>query len=189
MNSVIVSLLPLTLPLLFVWGVVRFLKRSEVKKSAVDSSDSDASAGIGGWLLFLICSLMFIGPLFGGGGINREIVAVESTYPQIVELESWVAFKYAMWWTFVIVSCISVYCGYCLLKRRDVWVVRQAQFMLWVIWPISNLFMGVVLPFVIVGEVDFGPGLLGPVAFSVVMAAIWTLYLSKSKRVKATYGR
>ena len=73
MSSVVVSMLPLALLILVVWGVSRLLKRSAAKKAA-ESGASDAPVGIGGWLLFLICGLILIGPLVGAGRLNNEIV-------------------------------------------------------------------------------------------------------------------
>ena len=187
MSSTIMSLLPLVLVILIVWGATQLLKRSAKKKS-VELGISDASAGVGGWLLFLICGLIFLGPLMGAGRINNDIQTAESTYPQIVTLESWITFKSATWWSFLIVCCISIYCGYGLLKRRDPQVVTQAKILLWIIGPISNLVMGVILPLAVFGKVESDPQVFGAIIASLAMAAIWTLYLSKSKRVKATYA-
>lgn len=186
MSSAIMSMLPLALLILIVWGVARLLKRSAAKKT-VESGISDTSAGVGGWLLFLICGLIFLGPLMGAGRINSELITAESTYPQLVTLESWVTFKSATWWSFLIVCCISVYCGYSLLKRRDPRVVRQAKILLWVIGPLSNLVMGIIVPLAVFGKMESDPQIFGAIIASAVMATIWTIYLSKSKRVNATY--
>lgn len=50
--------------------------------------------------------------------------------------------------------------------------------------------MGVVLPIAIFGGIGDSLGqVVGTLIKSVIVAAIWTTYLSKSKRVKNTYGR
>lgn len=186
MSSAIMSMLPLALLILIVWGVARLLKNSAAKKTA-EAGVSDTSTGVGGWLLFLICGLIFLGPLMGAGRINGEIITAESTYPKIIALESWRTFKSATWGSFLIFCCISFYCGYSLLKRRDQQVVRQAKILLWVIGPTSNLVMGIILPLAVFGKMEFDPQIFSAIIASSVMATIWTLYLSKSKRVKSTY--
>jgi membrane protein implicated in regulation of membrane protease activity len=81
-----------------------------------------------------------------------------------------------------------VYAGYGLLKRRDRSVVRRAQVVLWVIGPIASLIIGLVLPAAVVGDVDVVPEFIGSFIVSVLAAFLWTAYLSRSRRVKATYA-
>ncbi len=181
------SVLPLALLILVGWGVGRLIKRSAAKNSA-ESGTADTSAGVGGWLLFLICGLMFLGPLIGAGLINGDLMTAESTYPQLVANASWGNFKSATWWSFLIVCCFSFYCGYGLLKRRDHQVVRQAKILIWVIGPVANIIMGIILPLAVFGKMEADPQIFGALIGSSIVAAIWTAYLSKSKRVKATYA-
>jgi hypothetical protein len=147
---------------------------------------------VGGWLLLLILGLVFLGPLLGAGRINADFMGAESQFPNLKAVDSWATLKLATWLVFLPVSCLSVYAGYGLLKQRDLSVVRRAQIILWVIGPIASLIIGGLLPIAIFGEVGANPqfigGFVGSFVASVIVASLWTAYLSRSKRVKATYA-
>jgi hypothetical protein len=187
MNSTLLSMAPLALLVLLAWAVMRSLKRSAAKTSPATGL-ADNSAGVGGWLLFLICGLIFLGLMIGAGRINADIMAAEAQYPKLSEVAAWSTYKTATWWSFVVVCCISCYSGYGLLKRRDQSVVRQAKVALWLIGPVANILMGLLLPLVIFGKLESNSQIVGGLIASVIVASIWTAYLAKSKRVKETYG-
>jgi hypothetical protein len=48
--------------------------------------------------------------------------------------------------------------------------------------------MGLFIPLAIFGRIEFDPQLFWSLISSAIVAAVWTAYLSKSKRVRATYG-
>lgn len=162
-----------------IYGVYRFAKRSP-------TTDSN-SGGVGGWLLLLVAGLMVLGPFMGASRISSEITSTESLYPNLVNIGPWNTLKSATWWTFLIFSCLSIYAGIGLAKGRDMSVVRRAKILLWVIGPAASLIMDFFIPLVILGKVEFDSQLFSGLFTSAVVAAIWTAYLSKSKRVKATY--
>lgn len=165
-----------------IYGIYRFAKSTPPAQS-----NSGGPAGVAGWLLLLVVGLMFLGPLIGASRINGDIMRAESQYPNLSSLDSWRVFKSATWWSFLIVTCLSIYAGFGLAKGRNNSVVKRAKVMIWIIGPAASIVMGIFLPLAIFGEVESDPQLFGMLIGSVIVAAIWTAYLSKSRRVKATY--
>lgn len=165
------------------YGIYRYAKR---RPSKVQSADGPV--GVGGWLLLLVVGLMFLGPLMGAGRLNSDIMAAESQYPNLKTLETWSTFKSATWWSYPLVGCLSFYAGLGLAKGRNHSVVRQAKFLLWIVGPAASIVMGLFIPLLVFGRLESNPELIGGLIASVLLAAIWTAYLSKSKRVRVTYG-
>ncbi len=124
----------------------------------------------------------------GAGRLSGDIMSTELQYPNLRSLEAWNTFKNATWWSYAVVACLSFYAGFGLVNGRNINVVRKAKVILWLAGPVALIVMGVVIPFAVFEKLEFDPQLVGGFITSVIGAAIWTAYLSKSKRVKATYG-
>ncbi len=179
------SVLGWVVPLLFgavFYGTYRYAKRDEP-----DVPPEYPAPGVRGWLLLLV-GFMLIGPFIGAGRLFFELASVESEYPDFSTLESWTTFKSATWLSFLVVACLSFLAGYGLAKGRDMSVVRRAKVLLWVIGPVASLVLGHVIPLLVFGEFDFERDIVVDLAGSVVWSGLWTAYLSKSRRVLATYG-
>ncbi|OIQ66505.1 hypothetical protein GALL_519220 [mine drainage metagenome] len=86
------------------------------------------------------------------------------------------------------VCCLSFYAGLGLAKGRDISVVKRAKIILWVIGPVASIVMGLFIPLAVFGKIESDPQFFGAFIASVIVSAIWTAYLSKSRRVKATYA-
>jgi hypothetical protein len=189
MDSALMGLLPIAVLVLIAWAVSRGVKRYASKHPPASAG---VTAGVGGWLLLLILGLTFLGPIVGAGRINADILSAESQYPNLKEVAAWGTYKSATWWTYLVVSCLSFYAGFGLAKGRDTSVVKRAKILLWVIGPVASLVMGLLLPMAVFGGTDASPNAIGAyigsLIASIIGAGIWTAYLSKSKRVKATYG-
>ncbi|MCL4844907.1 MAG: DUF2569 family protein [Acidobacteria bacterium] len=185
---VLVALLPVAVLMLIAWGVARWIKRIGAKVPNARAAPATEPAGVGGWLLLLTLGLVFLGPLLGAGRINADFMAAESQFPNLKTVDAWATLKQATWLVYLPISCLSVYAGYGLLKRRNRSVVRRAQLALWVIGPLATVVIGLVLPRAIVGDADAGPEFIGGLIASALVASVWTAYLSRSKRVNATYG-
>src|SRR5690606_18882556 len=111
----------------------------------------------------------------------------ETTFPELLNLEGWSTFKTYTWASWVLVSSVTIYGGWLLLKGTDMGAVKKAKWTLWIALFVSKatLFM---IPVIVFGhypydQKDFS-GILGALFWCIV----WTIYLSVSRRVKATYG-
>ncbi len=166
-----------------IYGIYRFAKRTPPA-----SSSASGPVGVGGWLLLLVAGLMFLGPLMGAGRINADIMSAESQYPNLLTVPAWGTFKSATWWSFLVVCCLSFYAGLGLARGRDISVVKRAKILLWIIGPAASIVMGLFIPLAVFGKIESDPQFFGALIASVIVSAIWTAYLSKSRRVKATYA-
>lgn len=63
----------------------------------------------------------------------------------------------------------------------------MAKIILWVTGPIASIIMGVLIQMIIFDDANIDPQLFGNIIGSTIAALVWSLYLSKSKRVKNTY--
>jgi hypothetical protein len=187
MTSVIVSLVPLTVVVLIAWVTTWAILRSRRDRSS--AGHNHQPVGVGGWLLFLILVLMWIGPLAGAGRINADIVAAESRFPSLVATVTWRAFTHATWWAFFGLSCVSFYAGVVLARRRDRSAITRARIALWILGPGAVLVMQVMIPFFTLGDLEPAAQILVRLAVSIIVVELWTLYLLKSRRVQATYSR
>ena len=156
------------------------------------SSDNNAKkgpTGLGGWLMLLVMGMIVLGPLMGAGRLHSDFVTAELQYPNVSTMDVWKTFKSAVWWTFLVSAAISFYGGFNLANGRDFKVVRQAKIILWLTGPVASIVMAVLIPFIIFGKAEpSDPKFVGGLMASLVAASIWTAYLSKSKRVRNTYG-
>ncbi len=171
------------------------------QKTPVDASipRSDRSerysdpSGIGGWLLLLVTGMVVLGPLFGAARINGDIMGVELQYPDIVGVDQWKTCKSVTWWSFIAITSLSIYGGWGLIHGRNWSVVKRAQVILWfnnMVWSIGVVLLVPVLTLDVafIQDPEFLGGFFESLLMSAISAGVWTTYLSKSKRVRATYG-
>jgi len=181
-----ISFVPLALLIFIAWVTTWVILRSRRERSS-DASIEHPS-GVGGWLLFLIVTLMWLGPLIAAAVTNSGIRAVETEFPPLRVTPAWRTFTSTTWWTFLVLWYLSFYAGLGLAKGRDRAVVCRAQIVLWLLGPGGVLLRGIIIPFLAFGRLSPGFQLLGWLIVSTAAAAIWSLYLSKSRRVRVTYG-
>lgn len=88
-------------------------------------------------------------------------------------------------------AALSFYGGWGLATGKEWSVVRRARFMLWLTGPIGVLIVGVIPWLTTIGiwKALLDVELMGAVVASSLAVAVWTMYLSKSKRVSATYAK
>ena len=168
------------------WIIYRFIKRY-VNKYPPSNPDTKYSDAVGGWVLWLIVMLMVVGPLLNIGTIGGSIESVETKTPELVSSQIWPLYKSAMWICTLIICMISIHTGFVLAKKRDPEAVKYAKLMLWIIGPIAYI-VGFALTFVFFRSFSIKPTFVGGLIGACLWSAIWTMYLSVSKRVKATYG-
>ena len=162
-------------------------------KAVVTNKFPEWSSGVNGWLLLLVLKMTVFGPLFGAGGLYSEFSSVELQHPTFASLDAWKTFKLATWGTFVLMAGLSFYGGFGLSRGKDWSVVNRAKAILWITGP-GSMVIGVLILIMTTGKaaavvVVVGPQFIATLIASVIVAGIWTVYLSKSKRVRATYGR
>jgi len=131
---------------------------------------------------------MMIGPLLGAATLNADIMTSETQYPNLLTLDSWKTFKYVTWTAYLCVAALSFYAGYGFATYREFTAVRRAKIILWVAGPAATVVIGMLIPLVVFGTFKLDPVIIGHVIPSAIGAAIWTAYLSRSKRVRATYA-
>lgn len=145
--------------------------------------------GVGGWLFLLVAGMMVLGPLLGAGRIGAEFASAERQYPALPSSDEWNAFKSATWWTFLAIAALSFYGGWGLAKGNGWSVVKRAQAILWISGPVGSLVISVLVPLVTFGNSNVGDAqFVGALLASVIAAAVWTAYLSRSKRVRITFA-
>lgn len=175
--------------------------KTETKQTSETSKEEDKSysqpppfeqagpSGVGGWLMLLIIGMMLVGPLMGAGNIGNEFMTVEREYPGIKTLAQWNTYKSVTWGVFLAFAALGFYGGLGLARGKDWSVVRRAKIIWWTCNPILIILMGLIIPRVVFGEDFVDPiKLIGGLIASLIAAGIWTAYLSKSKRVRNTYG-
>lgn len=159
-------------------------------KENFSTGDGSTPQGVGGWLLVLVV-MMLIWPALGAGGIHDDFMAIERGYPDVLSSEKWMLYKKTVWLAFIVFSAISVYGAIKLSIGKDLFAVFQAKIVLWVTGPVASIVILFIIPVVISSEFGvayFSGQFFGPFLASFVFPTIWTVYLTKSKRVQNTYG-
>lgn len=157
-------------------------------KGADPSTNSQGPKGVGGWLLLLVAGMLAIGPLLGAARVGSAMYFVEAQFPALKTMGEWGTYKTVMWLAFLTFAALSVYGGWGLLRGKDWSAVGRAKSILWLIGPGASLVLGVLIPKMTLSESNIDGGFVGGFIASVLSAAIWTAYLSKSKRVRNTYS-
>jgi hypothetical protein len=147
------------------------------------------ATGVGGWLLILVIGLVALGPLYGLSALMGAIEDAESNAPRLLTLSYWGNFKLTIWSAYCVFAAISISAGYRLWKNHEPQTVRFAIYAVWIIGPLSELVMGLLLPvlFAPIRFADLAPEILGSVLGSAIYAGVWTAYLKRSQRVKNTF--
>ncbi len=164
------------------------LVKSAERSSSSTKGAKTAPTGIGGWLMVLIVGMIVLGPLSGAGQIYDGIIKLENQHPSITSIAEWKSYKTWMWWQFFFFAGLSIYGGWSLVSGRNRHVINQTMAILWMIGPVARIIMAIIM-LSIIGNSEFGdPRFIGSLVSSIIAAGIWTAYLSKSKRVRNTYG-
>lgn len=154
---------------------------------AAQAADAEL-AGVDGWLFLLITILVFIGPSISIARMVVEISSMEAIYPELLELGSWHALKYANWVALLMACAMSIYAGIGLARKRDLSVVKQAKIVLWIKGPLLTVVTGKLIPLLIIGKGVNDATFYLSLTVSVMVAIGWTGYLTVSRRVRATYA-
>lgn len=146
--------------------------------------------GVGGWLWLLILGLAIFGPLLAVGQTLQNIEATEKLYPNLVSVPAWVSYKSASWAVIAASCAISIAAGLRLWRGRDPSCVALAMCALWIRGPVTILADSLVTQSFLdfgVGEYFSDPKTIGTLIGATLTAAVWSLYLRNSRRVRNTY--
>jgi hypothetical protein len=167
-------------PLYFLYFVIK-KKRSEPK-------GKENLKGVGGWLAFLVFSLMFLGPLISVGRLASEFEKLERLSPDLLNRIDWSNYKITSWSMLAVGIAITFSAGYRLLKHHRPGTIKFVIWCLWGTW-IGLLFADVIATISIfnLSLEAILPGLVKGVIASSMASGLWTWYLKKSVRVKNTY--
>ena len=137
--------------------------------------------GVTGWLLFLCVSLVILTPLFGLGVLGKEWAETRPYFETVANAKEALMVEFSGYSFFLL---YSVYTGLQLWQVKPNAVENAKRFF------VAYLVMGVGLPIVtnrMLGIPVVDDEYVKSVVRTILSFAIWYTYLSKSKRVKATY--
>ena len=141
-------------------------------------------AGIGGWLALLIVWMVVLRPVAGVYMLN-QLQADSLANPIILENSSWLINTSTFWIIFLFVAALSIYGGLRLLRDRSPAAVRTAIIVLWIYSPIAAADLLIAREF-LEGQVLW-PNAAFTIGTNLAIAAIWTAYLMRSRRIRNTY--
>ena len=145
----------------------------------------DRLRGVGGWLAFLVISLMALGPLAVIAGTLADLGTAEQVNPPL-SASGWQFVEIVDWGLALIQIAMMVYTGWRLNKvfRRS--TVKFAIVMLWAMGPGLGL-LGLAAIGLFANVNPFDSSTLSALARPIIYAFVWTLYLMMSRRVENTY--
>jgi hypothetical protein len=142
---------------------------------------------VGGWLLVMTIVLMYVGP----------IISIFGTFARITELERFASslpasfgfYRIFSWFFILVFSFISYLAGYELKNNLVPETVPKAKKRILIFFIGGTAVQGLILPFIffkVTAELAI-TGLIS-VLFAFFIGWLYNIYLSKSKRVRDTYG-
>jgi hypothetical protein len=168
---------------LLLWASVRLIHKLGDKHGPIDR---DRFIGLGGWLTFLIGTLMVWGPVVALARHISEIYKAQLLYPSLNSSSEWTDFVFAWTVLFLVLLLWQARTGWVLCTQRQPSSVRYAkQFFLFS--PVFAFIPGLLGAFLL--DLDFNwAESLGSFLGIGLINGIWFLYLARSVRVKNTYG-
>jgi hypothetical protein len=174
-----------TLSIAVVFGLPFLLVKYVGSKTG--PTDDSRHIGIKGWLALLIALMGIVGPLYVTGILYSGFDDLERSYPAVLRSPEYSSYKSSAIFISAVVVLVQVYSAWRLLASRDlVAVILLKRFL------IASPFLAFCYP--LLGSFYFeemGPDQWGEAIRSFVGVslanAVWYLYLSKSKRISATY--
>lgn len=146
--------------------------------------------GMGGWLFILVVVLTLIWPLGTAISISTQLTGAEQTYPALHQNQHWNDYK--LFYTVAVVCSmiLSIFTGIKLADNRTPETILLAKRTLWIIFPGLTTAVSIVFPVALIPTAPFIhlPAALLGIVGATIPAYLGTLYLSKSRRVRNTYG-
>jgi Protein of unknown function (DUF2569) len=154
---------------------------------AINLHSETTYQGVGGWLLLFCLSLTLFNPLLGIYNLVSGYSAASAFFAQIPALQTYMLVEFLV---AAGVIAYSVYAGgsLWLVKPNAIHTVKHF-FVVILCYAAIEIF----LPFL----VGLPPNLSGPIAAAsagafvkgIIYVTIWSLYLNRSRRVKATFPK
>jgi hypothetical protein len=141
-------------------------------------------AGIGGWLALLIVWMVVLRPVAGVYMLSM-MQAGSLANPAMLENSTWLINTSTFWIIFLFVAALSIYVGLRLWRDRSPAAVRTAIIVLWIYSPVAAADLLIARAF-LEGSVPW-PNAVMTIATNLAIAAVWTVYLKRSRRVRNTY--
>jgi hypothetical protein len=140
--------------------------------------------GIGGWLALLIAWMVVFRPVAGVYMLST-LQARSLANPIILENSTWLFNMSTFWIIFLIVAALSIYGGLRLWRDRSPAAVRTAIIILWIYSPLAAVDLLIAGAF-LEGRLRW-PNAMITIGINLAIAAVWTVYLMRSRRVRNTY--
>lgn len=172
-------------------GLVRWRDMPFHRRRAQARAAESGPAGVNGWLLFLVITLLVLYPLSNIALTMSSLHDAEATYPALINSPAWQAYKVAGW-TIVLICCaISAYAGYRLRNVHKPSSVSIAKSSILFIGPGCVVLIVLDAVLVLHSPLSNVIASIGAKTFTQVtgFTVIWLLYLQWSRRVHNTYFR
>jgi hypothetical protein len=152
--------------------------------------EMDAPVGLGGFLYFFTFMISTFAPLSQAGRIGAAIRKSEENLPFLKENADWSNLVSVTWLLIGVYISAFCYAGIILRSEFRKETVGKVIAIMWAGGPGLSLVMNYVNNYYynkidpnLVRSADFGSQFIG----TIILAAAWTAYLGKSKRVRNTY--
>lgn len=143
-----------------------------------------SNSGIGGWLACLIFWMVILRPVAGIYMWQQMHVAFLDD-PSVVKNSTWLVNTSSFWILILGLAALSIYGGLRLWRERRPAAVRTAILILWITIPIASVAL-ILAEAYLSGSFTLRDA-AQKVTINVAVAAIWTAYLRRSRRVRRTY--
>ncbi|HEX5183543.1 MAG TPA: DUF2569 family protein [Allosphingosinicella sp.] len=151
------------------------------------SYSDDRLRGVGGWLAFLVISLMALGPVVGIASTFGDLSQVEQANPLLAASAGWGIVKTVLWILTLIQVAMMVFTGWRLNRDYRRSTVKFAIVMLWVMGPVWSVVTLAAIALLMNSNPIATASSPLTLARPVIWALAWTLYLVMSRRVANTY--
>lgn len=144
----------------------------------------EKASKLGGWLALLIFWMVVLRPL-AAFYLWRKMHGALLHDPSVAAHESWLVNTSVFALIFLGLAALNVYGGFRLWRDHTPGSVRAAVWIIWIAIPIAVLALAVAQLY-LAGAVSMAEWVRMVVSNGVI-AALWTAYLMRSRRVRAIY--
>jgi len=165
-----------------------YMYRNEKMKKDANMMISNTEIGVKGWLKFFIVMLGIISPALNFGSATNSFEESELTYKALSGSQVWETYKNTVWLIITVFSGFNIFAA---LQLRFNWKPMSVTFakIAVALTPIGCILVGVVAPKLLTdSQYTIDNNIFGQIIYSIVISAIWLVYLHMSNLVHATYS-